>query len=69
MSLDTSQKLSSRKKSNIEIERKESEEIFNLKNLKKDYEELMKKYSNLIDVNKIEEKGNNNSKKSNVSKA
>jgi len=61
--------LSSRKKSNIEIERKESEEIFNLKNLKKDYEQLMKKYSNLIDVNKIEEKGNNNFKKSNVSKA
>jgi len=61
--------LSSRKKSNIDIERKESEEIFNLNNLKKDYEELMKKYSNLIDINKIEEKGNNNSKKSNVSKA
>lgn len=61
--------MSSRKKSNIDIERNESEEIFNLKNLKKDYEELMKKYSNLIDINKIEEKCNNNSKKSNVSKA
>lgn len=59
---DTSMKLSSRKKSNYTNDKIGNEDL-NLNNLKKDYEELMKKYAVLMDKNQNEDIENINLKK------